>query len=146
MSHRAIMIILAAAFAAGPVPASAFDMTEDPPKVKRHKGTRVKAYVKRVDEKEKDKARCLDVQRGVGTQWITMDGAEDAARKDWMETVRYDFGEKFMSIDNARDYEHRCSRSSVGSAAAQMLFRCEVRARPCIAPAAEINPTAEAKK
>jgi hypothetical protein len=135
MSHRTIMIILAAAFAAGPVPASAFEATDDPPRVKRHKSTRVKAFVKRVEEK--DTSRCLDVQRGVGTQWVTMDGAEDAARKDWMETVRYDFGEKFMSIDNAKDYEHRCSRSSVGSAAAQMLFRCEVRARPCLAPAAE---------
>ncbi len=133
MSHRTIMIILAAVFAAGAVPASAFDMTEDPPKVKRHKATRVKAFVRRVE----DTSRCLEVQRGVGTQWITMDGAEDAARKDWMETVRYDFGEKFMSIDNARDYEHRCSRSSVGTAAAQMLFRCEVKARPCLAPAEE---------
>ena len=133
MSHRLIMIILAAAFAAGPVPVSAFEASDDAPKVKRHKGTRVKAFVKRVE----DDRRCLDVQRGVGTQWVTMDGAEDAAKKDWMETVRYDFGEKFMSIDNARDYEHRCSRSSVGTAAAQMLFRCEVKARPCLAPAAD---------
>ncbi len=131
MSYRLIMIILAAAFAAGPVPVSAFE--DEAPKVKRHKATRVKAFVKRVE----DTGRCLEVQRGVGTQWITMEGAEDAARKDWMETVRYDFGEKFMSIDNAKDYEHRCSRSSVGTAAAQMLFRCEVKARPCIAAAEE---------
>src|SRR3990170_9140788 len=133
MSHRLIMIILAAAFAAGPVPVSAFEASDDAPKVKRHKGTRVKAFVKRVE----DDRRCLDVQRGVGTQWVTMDGAEDAAKKDWMETVRYDFGEKFMSIDHAQDYRHACSRSSVGNVAGQVFFRCEVKARPCRAPMVE---------
>ena len=36
---------------------------------------------------------CLDKVRGLGTQWIGTEGALDAARKDWMERVRYDHGE-----------------------------------------------------
>jgi hypothetical protein len=84
-----------------------------------------------------DRAQCLDTMRGVGTQWATEAGAEDAAKKDWMETVRYDFGEKYMAIEHAQDYRHACSRSSVGNVAGQVFYRCEVKARPCRAPLIE---------
>jgi hypothetical protein len=86
-------------------------------------------------DKDPDKEwHCIDTQRGVGTQWANEGGAEEAARKDWMETVRFDHGEKYMDITFAKDYRHRCSRSSVGEVAGNVLYRCEVKARPCKAP------------
>jgi hypothetical protein len=78
--------------------------------------------------------RCLDTVRVVGSQWVAEEGAEDSAKKAFMEEVRWRHGESFMSIDNARDYEKRCSRSSVGEAVGQTLVRCEIAARPCRPP------------
>jgi hypothetical protein len=104
-------------------------------KVVRQRAPEVRAYVKREDGKKAP--QCLTSMRGVGTQWPTEAGAEDAAKKDWMETVRYDHGEKYMSIEQAQDYRHACSRSSIGDVAGQVFYRCEVTARPCRAPAVE---------
>src|SRR5215207_2085856 len=59
--------------------------------------TKVMAYVKREGEKdiavERHEFTCADKVRGLGTQWIGTEGAMDAAKKDWMERVRYDYGE-----------------------------------------------------
>ena len=98
-----------------------------------HRKPQVKAYERR----EEPSPTCLDTFRGVGTQWPTQSGAEEAAKKDWAETVRYDYGERFMDIDHAKDYRHACSRSSVGEIAGSVLYRCEVKARPCRAPLVE---------
>ena len=75
--------------------------------------------------------KCEDRVRGVGTQWIGTDGALNAARKDWMERVRYDFGEVYLDMTNARDEEFRCSRTSIGEVAGQTFYRCEIWATPC---------------
>ena len=74
---------------------------------------------------------CLDPIRGLGTQWIGEEGALQAARKDWMERVRYDHGERFIDMTNARDEINRCSRVSIGEVAGQVMYRCEIWARPC---------------
>lgn len=74
---------------------------------------------------------CLEPVRGVGSQFIGQVGALEAAKKDWMERVRYDHGEKFLDLANARDFDSRCGRTSIGEVAGQVLFRCEVWARPC---------------
>jgi hypothetical protein len=74
---------------------------------------------------------CLEPIRGVGTEWIGQEGALKAARKDWMERVRYDHGERFLDMTNDRDEVSRCSRVSIGEVAGQVMYRCEIVARPC---------------
>ncbi len=97
------------------------------------------------DDKGKDKDRadergwqCLGKVRGLGTQWIGTEGALDAAKKDWMERVRYDHGESFIDMSNAKDFESRCGRVSIGEVAGQVTYRCEILARPCKPPLKEV--------
>jgi hypothetical protein len=108
--------------------------------------TKVMAYVKR--EGERDEARierrefhCADKVRGVGTQWIGPEGALDTAKKDWMERVRYDYGESFLDMTNAKDFVSRCGRTSIGEVAGQVMYRCEIMARPCKADMQESKAT-----
>jgi hypothetical protein len=75
--------------------------------------------------------RCLEPVRGVGTEWIGQKGALEAARKDWMEHVRYDHGERFLDMTNDRDEVSRCSRVSIGELIGKVMYRCEIWARPC---------------
>lgn len=74
---------------------------------------------------------CKDKVRGVGTQWVGEQGALDAAKKDWMERVRYDLGETYLDMSHAEDFIKRCGRTSIGEVAGQVLYRCEIIARPC---------------
>ncbi len=83
------------------------------------------------DRRIPQKEHCLGPVRGVGTQWVGEEGAMDAARKDWAERVRYDHGEIFIDMNHAIDFEKRCGRTSIGQIAGQVLYRCEVVARPC---------------
>jgi hypothetical protein len=102
--------------------------------------TKVMAYAKREDEaKTADGFQCADKVRGLGTQWIGTEGAMDAAKKDWMERVRYDHGESYVDMSNARDFETRCGRVSIGEIAGQVTYRCEVHARPCKPPLKEVK-------
>jgi hypothetical protein len=85
-------------------------------------------------ERRADRERgrtCLDRVRGLGTQWIGEQGALDAAKKDWMERVRYYYGETFLDLSHASDFAKRCGRVSIGEVAGQVLYRCEIEARPC---------------
>lgn len=93
---------------------------------KQHPGTKVQAYVK-----EAPKPKCLDPIRVVGSQDIREDAAEESAKKAWSEMVRWESGESFMDVNNAADYQKRCSRSSIGEALGQVLNRCEIIAKPC---------------
>ena len=75
---------------------------------------------------------CLkELVRGLGTQWIGTEGALSAAKKDWMERVRYDHGETYLDLTHAEDVENRCGRVSIGEVAGQVTYRCEILARPC---------------
>jgi len=98
-----------------------------------HNGaTKVMGYVKREDEfAARPEVQCSDKVRGLGTQWIGTEGALDAAKKDWMERVRYDYGESFLDMNNARDFVSRCGRVSIGETMGQVMYRCEIVARPC---------------
>ena len=49
----------------------------------------------------------------------------------WMERVRYYHGEIFLDLSNAADFAKRCGRVSIGEVAGQVLYRCEIEARPC---------------
>lgn len=103
---------------------------------RKEDATKVMAYVKRDGEKDQVHAErrefsCADKVRGLGTQWIGTEGALDAAKKDWMERVRYDYGESFLDMNNAKDFVSRCGRVSIGETMGQVMYRCEILARPC---------------
>jgi hypothetical protein len=107
--------------------------------------TKVMAYVKREEQAktEDDGFQCVEKVRGLGTQWIGTQGAMEAAKKDWMERVRYDHGESYVDMSNAREFETRCGRVSIGEIAGQVTYRCEVHARPCKPPLKEMTKAAK---
>ena len=110
-------------------------------------GTKVMAYVKREGEKdiavERHEFTCADKVRGLGTQWIGTEGAMDAAKKDWMERVRYDYGESFLDMNNSKDFVSRCGRVSIGETMGQVMYRCEIVARPCKGTMADTKAAAK---
>lgn len=116
-------LMLALVFAISHQPAQS---SEVPTKRAKAKAPAVKAYVKREDE-----TACLKPVAAVGSQWVDIDGAEESAKKAWMEAVRWHHGESYIDIARAKDYRHRCSRSSIGEAIGQVMHRCEVMANPC---------------
>lgn len=75
--------------------------------------------------------RCLAPVSGLGKQWVGLKGALDAAKKDWMERVRYDHGESFVDMSHAAEVGSRCGRVSIGSFLGRVMYRCEIVARPC---------------
>jgi len=103
----------------------------------RHQVARRVKYRKRPDDDVRhyrnpdDDELCKAPIRGLGTQFIGEQGALDAARKDWMEHTRYDLGEKYIDLSRARDFKKRCGRTSIGETLGQVLYRCEIFARPC---------------
>ena len=97
---------------------------------RRAKAQHESSASERRDSRDRNRV-CLDRVRGLGTQWIGEQGALDAARKDWMERVRYYHGETFLDLSHAADFAKRCGRVSIGEVAGQVLYRCEIEARPC---------------
>ena len=123
-----------------------WDLNSSPSTARRAHARHVRHYYRHVNiEADKDRDRhereradngwqCLDKVRGLGTQWIGTEGALEAAKKDWMERVRYDHGESYVDMTNAKDFESRCGRVSIGEVAGQVTYRCEIVARPCKPP------------
>jgi Ni/Co efflux regulator RcnB len=105
----------------------------------RHERQSERRYYRDPDDRDDDKrgVKCLDPVRGLGTQWIGQEGALEAAKKDWMEHVRYDKGETYVDMTVSRDLTSRCSRVSIGEVVGQVTYRCEIWARPCRAPLVE---------
>jgi hypothetical protein len=99
----------------------------------RVRAYRSSAYELSVEDEPdwKPVGECAYKIRGLGTQWIGEEGALEAAKKDWMEKVRYDLGESFLDLKNARSFVHRCGRTSIGETMGQVMYRCEMVARPC---------------
>jgi hypothetical protein len=130
-----------------------WDLASNPSKARRAQARHARHYYRHVNieadrDRDRDRDRsgreradagwvCLDRVRGLGTQWIGTEGALEAAKKDWMERVRYDHGESFLDMGNAKDFESRCGRTSIGETAGQVLYRCEILARPCKPPMKE---------
>jgi hypothetical protein len=137
--RHAIIAALAAGALALPVSATDLDWSlsgdgyHQVRKVKHKRRKPVRYYAAPKVEAD-DGWRCLERIHVVGSQWATDAGAEDSAKKAFMEEVRWRHGESFMAIENAKDYEKRCSRSSVGEVLNQTLVRCEISARPCRPP------------
>lgn len=80
---------------------------------------------------QEDMRECKRPVRGLGTQWIGTEGALEAAKKDWMERTRYDFGETYVDMGHSMDFISRCGRVSIGEVAGQVTYRCEIIATPC---------------
>ena len=135
-----------------------WDMGSNPSKARRAHARHVRHYYRHVNieaDKDRDRDRdrraerdergwaCLDKVRGLGTQWIGTEGALEAAKKDWMERVRYDHGESFIDMTNAKDFESRCGRVSIGEVVGQVTYRCEILARPCKPPMKETAQTSK---
>jgi hypothetical protein len=78
-----------------------------------------------------DDARCKPVVAVVGDQYATPDGAREEADKAWMQTARWQHGERYMDRAHAADATYECGRSSVGSVVGQIFVRCRLAARPC---------------
>ena len=114
--------------------------TKAEPRKKVHRAKRrpqVRYYAAPRHEEDRTERFCLGPVRGVGSQWIGTEGALNAAKKDWMERVRYDLGESFLDLSHAVSIEQRCGRTSIGETLGQILYRCEVIARPCKAEFSE---------
>ena len=135
-----------------------WDMGSNPSKARRARAHHVRHYYRHVNieadiDRDRDRDRraerdergwaCLDKVRGLGTQWIGTEGALEAAKKDWMERVRYDHGESFIDMTNAKDFESRCGRVSIGEVVGQVTYRCEILARPCKPPMKETAQTSK---
>lgn len=75
--------------------------------------------------------KCQPFLAVVGDQYASEAGAQGEADKAWMQTARWQYGERFMSRENAEDVSYECGRSSVGSVVGQVFYRCRLKARPC---------------
>lgn len=97
---------------------------------------------------------CLPALSAISPEYVSEDAAWRNAQLAWENLVRWRYGERVASIANASEVVKRCSRSSfpqsvVGRAIERVTesvgvdgfkTRCEVSARPCMAPA-EVHPT-----
>jgi hypothetical protein len=75
--------------------------------------------------------KCQATLAAVGDQYASEQGAQQEADKAWMQTARWQYGERFMSRENADDATYECGRSSVGSVVGQVFYRCRLTAKPC---------------
>lgn len=78
-----------------------------------------------------DTNKCQATLAAVGDQYASEQGAQQEADKAWMQTARWQYGERFMSRENADDATYECGRSSVGSVVGQVFYRCRLTAKPC---------------
>lgn len=76
-------------------------------------------------------SRCASPLTREGDQYATVTGAKAEADKAWMQAARWMHGEIYMDLHYAEGVTYACGRSSVGSVAGQVFYRCEITARPC---------------
>lgn len=93
----------------------------------------------RIERDDDHSRRCQDTLAVVGDQYASEQGAQQEADKAWMQTARWQYGERFMARDHAADATYECGRSSVGSVVGQIFYRCRLIARPCSAPRQRAN-------
>ena len=93
--------------------------------IRRARVFRYEAYRPSQDDK------CRPALAVVGDQYASEQGAQGEADKAWMQTARWQWGERYMSRENADDVSYECGRSSVGSVVGQVFYRCRLTAKPC---------------
>lgn len=74
--------------------------------------------------------KCHSRRRVVGDERTTKGRALKAAERAWMGAIRYDHGERYQDLDNAKDVLRNCDPSSVRD----QSVRCVIEATPCLAP------------
>lgn len=79
--------------------------------------------------------QCHARRRVVGEEKSSRAKAQRAADNAWMGSVRYDHGERFQDLNNAKDVRHNCDPSSTTTILKRVFFRCVVEATPCRGPA-----------
>lgn len=111
--------------------------------IKRHAKPRrkpeVRAYVKRErnhthEREDDDRISCKPEIVVIGDARPSESSAREDAEAVFMRSVRYRYGESYLSIANARDYASRCARASITEIVGQVMTRCEIKARPCSVP------------
>ncbi len=90
-----------------------------------------RARVVRIAPPVVDGNKCQATLAAVGDQYASEQGAQQEADKAWMQTARWQYGERFMSRENADNASYECGRSSVGSVVGQVFYRCRLTANPC---------------
>jgi hypothetical protein len=75
--------------------------------------------------------KCRPQLAVVGDQYASEGGAQSEADKAWMQTARWQWGERYMAREHADDATYECGRSSVGSVVGQVFYRCRLTAKPC---------------
>jgi hypothetical protein len=78
-----------------------------------------------------DADKCRPQLAVVGDQYASESGAQGEADKAWMQTARWQWGERYMAREHAVDAAYECGRSSVGSVVGQVFYRCRLTAKPC---------------
>lgn len=78
-----------------------------------------------------DVEKCRPQLAVVGDQYASESGAQGEADKAWMQTARWQWGERYMAREHADDATYECGRSSVGSVVGQVFYRCRLTAKPC---------------
>ena len=133
------------------------------PRKPRDDGTRVYGYVstgpQQVQRDLLSNVECFPPFESISVEANTEDGAWKDAQRNWENAVRWKYGERFMSVANARDVVKQCSRSSGNQSVAGRIaenvatamgqdgykHRCQIRARACMAPI-EISPETKEKQ
>jgi len=75
--------------------------------------------------------KCRPQLAVVGDQYASENGAQGEADKAWMQTARWQWGERYMAREHADEATYECGRSSVGSVVGQVFYRCRLTAKPC---------------
>jgi hypothetical protein len=107
----------------------------------RHQAARYSAS----DYGRSDTPRCYGIVTAVGVESLSAERALAAAERVWAASVRFDYGERYLDLDNAEQRNSVCTRSSVndsfgGKLGEQIVgesaisHRCKIWARPCRAP------------
>ncbi len=135
------------------------------PHVHAHPATRVYSYEQRIYEsgaiqgvRTQDRQRlyrdatsnvvCFPAMEALSVEANTEDGAWRDAQRNFENSARWRYGEKFMAISNARSVVKQCSRSSGNQSVTGKLMervaesvgaegfkhRCSIIAEPCAAP------------
>ena len=107
--------------------------------------TRVYAYQRREDDREDKRPHCLDTRvKIISTEHTTQANATEAGRKMWMAAAQWEWGSKYMDLENAADSRVHCGPSNAMDTTAgkisealsvgrdgQFNVRCVIDARPC---------------
>jgi hypothetical protein len=81
--------------------------------------------------------RCYGIVAAVGELAASRLRARRRAEDIWMDRIRFDFGERYVDLNNAEGVSHVCAVAIPMSASIvikKAYFRCKIWARPCRPP------------